>query len=60
MLSGDVVMVLREPHTSTLNKKNYNELIERTLEIAATCGHVLEAPSEYRERKAREQKRSAA
>lgn len=52
VITGDVVLVLREPHTSTLSKKKYNELIERTMEIAARCGHILIAPSEWRERKA--------
>ena len=52
VVSGDVVMVLCEPHTSKLSKKQYNELIERTLDIAAACGHVLVAPSEYRQRRA--------
>ena len=60
VVSGVVVLVLCEPHTSKLNKTQYNELIERTLDIAARMGHVLEAPSQYRERKALEQKRSAA
>lgn len=59
-LTGEVVMVLREPHTSKLNKKKYNELIERTLDIAARMGHVLEAPSEYLERKASERHRRSA
>lgn len=53
VLSGVVVLLLREPHTSKLSKKKYNELIERTLEIAARMGYVLEAPSEYRARKLR-------
>lgn len=53
VLTGVVVMLLVEPHTSKLSKTKYNELIERTLEIAARCGHVLIAPSEYRERRAR-------
>lgn len=43
-------------HTSTLNRADYSTLIERTLEIAAGCGVILEAPSEYRERKERERK----
>lgn len=51
VITGDVVMVLREPHTSKLSKKKYNELIERTLEIGARCGHLLIAPSEWRELK---------
>lgn len=55
-VTGEVTLVLREPHTSTLTKQQYHELIERTLEIAAGAGHVLEAPSEYRERKERERK----
>lgn len=50
VVSGQVIAVLREPHTSKLSKTKYNELIERTLDIAARMGHVLEAPSEYRER----------
>lgn len=49
-LSGLVVQLLVEPRTSKLSKTKYNELIERTLEIAASCGHVLIAPSEWRER----------
>lgn len=59
-ITGEVTMVLREPHTSTLSRTKYSELIERTLDIAAECGHVLEAPHEYRERKQRERKKAAA
>jgi hypothetical protein len=55
-ITGEVIAVLAEPHTSTLSRAKYAELIERTLEIAAECGVVLEAPQEYRERKAREAK----
>lgn len=58
-ITGEVGMVLREPHTSTLNRVKYSELIERTLDIAASCGHVLEAPNEYRERKRREAVKAA-
>jgi hypothetical protein len=47
-------MVLAEPHTSKLSRAQYAELIERTLEIAAECGVVLEAPQDYRERHERE------
>lgn len=53
-ISGRVEKVLAEPHTSKLSRGKYSELIERTLEIAAECGVILEAPSEYRERKERE------
>jgi hypothetical protein len=58
-ITGEVVMVLREPHTSTLNRAKYSELIERTLDIAAECGHVLEAPNEYTERKRKDAERAA-
>lgn len=58
-ITGEVTMVLREPHTSTLPRAKYSELIERTLDIAAGCGFVLEAPHEYRERKRREAERQA-
>jgi hypothetical protein len=57
-ITGEITMVLREPHTSTLSRVKYSELIERTLEVAASCGHVLEAPHEYRERKRREAERA--
>jgi hypothetical protein len=61
-ITGEVVMVLREPHTSKLSRAKYSELIERTLEIAGECGVLLEAPNEYRQRKAKEaaKKRKAA
>lgn len=52
--------ILVEPHTSALSKAQYSELIERTLEIAATEFEVwLEAPSEWKERKERERKQAA-
>lgn len=57
-ISGEVALLLREPHTSKLNRAKYSQLIERTLDIAAACGHVLEAPHEYRERKRREAERA--
>jgi hypothetical protein len=53
-ITGEVTMVLAEPHTSKLSRAQYAELIERTLEIAAECGVVLEAPQDYRERHERE------
>jgi hypothetical protein len=40
-------------HTSDLDVQQFNELIERTMEIAASCGYVLEAPDEYKARKGR-------
>lgn len=56
-ITGEVVSVLVEPHTSRLNRAQYSEFIERTLEIAAEQGYVLEAPHEYTERKARESRK---
>lgn len=59
-ITGEIAMVLREPHTSTLNRAKYSELIERALEIAAECGVVLVAPNEYRrQREQAEKKRKA-
>lgn len=58
-ITGEVSMVLREPHTSTLSRAKYSELIERTLEIAGECGVILEAPQEYRQRKEREARKKA-
>jgi hypothetical protein len=46
-ITGEIVMVLREPHTSKLSRAKYSELIERTLEIAAECGVILVAPNEW-------------
>ncbi len=50
-ITGEVEKVLAEPHTSKLNRAQFSELIERSLDIAAECGFVLIAPNEYRERK---------
>lgn len=57
-ITGEITMVLREPHTSSLSRAKYRELIERTLEVAAECGVWLEAPSDYRERRERERRRA--
>jgi hypothetical protein len=62
-VTGEVKMVLAKPHTSKLTVAEFNELMERTAEIAARCGVVLELPDEYKTRKKAEQKpkrRSAA
>ena len=37
-----------EPRTSSLTTEQFSELIERTVEIAAECGVVLQLPDEYR------------
>lgn len=55
----DGIRVLVEPNTSKLNKRQYSELIERTLEIAATEFDVwLEAPSEWKARQEQERKQA--
>lgn len=58
-ITSAVELVLREPHTSTLTRAQYSELIERTLDIGAGCGHVLVAPNEYRAWKAQRDQRTA-
>lgn len=58
-LTGEVSMVLREPHTSKLNRAQYCELIERSMELAAECGVVLIAPNEYRELQEKARKKAA-
>jgi len=40
--------VPREPRTSTLTTAQFSELVERTVQIAAECGVVLQLPDEYR------------
>jgi len=57
-ITGEVSVGLVEPHTSRLSRAKYSELIERTLEIAAECGVVLEAPSEFRERREKAQRQA--
>jgi|GEM_PF-4313429 len=66
-LTGQVYLVLRKPHTSKLTKREYSELIEHTIEIAASRGYVLTPPEEYKAQHpekypeyARQQKRRAA
>lgn len=58
-ITGEVTQVLAEPHTSKLSKAQYSELIERTLAIAAECGVILEAPSEWTARTTRKRKQAA-
>ena len=47
-LTGEVVLVPQKPHTSTLTVREFSDLIEQTLILAAECGVVLMAPDEYR------------
>lgn len=58
VITGEVKKVLKEPHTSTLTVAQFNELMERTVEIAADCGVILELPDEYKARKAKEARQS--
>lgn len=56
----DGIRVLVEPSTAALNKKQYSELIERTLELAAEEFDTwLEAPSEWKARQEQERKAAA-
>lgn len=43
--------VPRQPSTSALSVEAFNELMERTVEIAADCGYQLVLPSEYKAHK---------
>lgn len=58
-LTGEVKHVLAEPHTSTLDTAKFAHLMERTVEIAARCGVVLELPGEFNARKQAEAKARA-
>lgn len=58
-ITGEVTEALNQPHSSKLSVGQFCELIERTLEIAASCGHVLSAPDEYRKAKEQAQKQKA-
>ncbi len=59
-ITGEIAMVLREPHTSKLNRAQYSELVERSMELAAECGVILVAPNEYTRMKDAKRKREAA
>lgn len=58
-ITGEVTMGLCEPHTSKLNRAQYIELIERTLELGAECGQILLAPDEYKRMKAAEMRKAS-
>lgn len=58
-VTGEVKHVLAEPHTSTLTRRQYIQLIDQTLEIAAGCGVLLMAPDEYRRAKEAEARKAA-
>lgn len=56
VLTGEVRKVLAEPHTSTLDTTRFAHLMERSVELAAGCGVILELPDEWKARKAKEAK----
>jgi hypothetical protein len=47
-ITGEVVTMPKQLHTSTLTVGEFSELVEQTLIIAAECGVILVAPDEYR------------
>lgn len=55
-ITGEVILVPVKPHTSQLSTAEFAELMDRSVEIAAGCGVVLELPSEYTARKVKEAK----
>jgi hypothetical protein len=59
-LTGAVVVVPVEPHTSTLNTAQFAELMESAVQVAAETGYVLELPDEWKARKAKEARRRVA
>ena len=46
-ITGEVKKVLAEPHTSKLDTVKFSILMERTVELAAGCGVILQLPDEY-------------
>ena len=57
--TGEVFQVLAEPHTSKLRRKQYSDLIENAMMLAAEDGCYLVAPDEYRKAKAVAEKQAA-
>lgn len=58
--TDEVIEVLAEPHTSKLTRRQYCDLIEGAMEIAATKdGFYLVAPDEYRKAKEAAAKQAA-
>ena len=58
-VSGEVRQVLAEPHSSRLDTQKFALLMERTVEIAAGTGFVIELPDEWKQRRPRERRRAA-
>lgn len=51
-VSGEVRVVLREPHTAALNTAQFSELMERAMVEAANTGYLIEEPDEWKRRRA--------
>jgi len=58
-VTGEVVKVLAEPHTSRLDVTKFCFLIEEVLRVAAEDDFWLESPEEYRKAKEAERKKAA-
>jgi hypothetical protein len=58
-ITGEVRHVLAEPHTSTLTTEQFARLMDRTVELAAECGVILELPDEFNARKQQERRAEA-
>lgn len=57
-ISGEVIEVLAEPHTSKLSVSQFVHLIDRTLELGAEDGQFLLIGDEYTKAKAAAEKRA--
>jgi hypothetical protein len=57
-ITGEVRQVLAEPHTSTLDTVRFALLMERSVELAAGCGVILELPDEWKARTQAEQQKA--
>jgi hypothetical protein len=57
--TGEVVEVLKEPHTSKLKVSEFCHLVERTMELAAYDGVDIPTPAEYKRAKEAAAKQAA-
>jgi hypothetical protein len=57
-VTGEVRQALVEPHTSNLSVQQFNELMERTVIVAAGTEYLMELPDEYKTRQKAEEKRT--
>jgi hypothetical protein len=58
-ITGEVVKVLAEPHTSHLDVTKFCHLIEEVLRVAAEDDYWLDSPEEYRKAKEQAEKKAA-